>query len=307
MYDLNVPWPLLSYTAPPLAAQMTNLCNTLAMLYSLGYRYIAINFVVQETVKLPLNNPDKLNPIPIETLRKKMSKYEGLRLFTRITLVITDPAKCQSILKFNASSAFDLISVQPTTEKALQLTTTNLDIDIVSLPMAARLPFFVKHKTVGQALEKGMKFEICYLGLISGPAMYELSLVLGTTGHLSRKNFIGNVLQVIRASRNRGLVFSSGALEPMHARNYSDILAIMDTLGLKVSNGKDGFVRNPELALMAGRLRIKSNKQTVMIGNQGGAERASAAIIDEITPKKLESTKRSKNDPDTAPAKRRKQ
>lgn len=306
MYDLNVPWPQTSYAAPPLADQMTNFYNTIAMLYSLGYRYVAVNFQVQENVKLPLNTPDKLNPIPIETLRKKLSKYEGLRLFTRITMVITDPAKCQSILKLNASSAFDLIAVQPTTEKALQLTTTNLDIDIVSLPMAARLPFFVKHKTVGQALEKGMKFEICYLGLISGPAAYESSMVLGTTGHLSRKNFISNVLQLIRASRDRGLLFSSGALEPMHARNYTDILALMDTLGLKVSKGKDGFFRNAELALMAGRLRIKSNKQTVMVGNQRGNDRPSASIIDEITPKRLQSTKRSQ-DGDEQSAKRRKQ
>ena len=307
MYDLNVPWPLLSCGPPPLATQMTNFYNVIAMLYSLGYKYLAVNYVVQENTKLPFNTPDKLNPIPIETLRKNLKKYEGLRLFTRITLVISDPAKCQSILKLNASSAFDLIAVQPSTEKALQLTTTNLDIDIVSLPMGTRLPFFIKHKTVGQALEKGMKFEICYLGLISGPALYETSMVLGTTGHLSRKNFISNVLQLIRASRNKGLIFSSGALEPMHARNYSDILALMETLGLKVSNGKEGFVKNPELSLMAGRLRIKSNKQTVMVGNQGGEGRAAAAIIDEITPKKLESTKRAKSDDDTASAKRRKQ
>lgn len=303
MYDLNVPWPT-GYGATPLAAETTNFLNVVAMLYSLGYRYLAVNFVVSENTKLPFNTPDKLNPIPLEMLRKKTQKYEGLRLFSRITLVITDPAKCQSILKLHASNAFDLIAVQPTTEKALQLTAANLEIDIISLPMGTRLPFFIKHKTVGQALEKGIKFEICYLGLISGPALYELSMVLGTTGHISRKNFISNCLQLIRASRNRGLMFSSGALEPLHARNHSDILALMEALGLKVSSGKEGFVKNPELALMAGRLRIKSNKQTVMLGNSGG--RGAAAVIDEITPKVLDATKRG-NDDDPAPAKRRKQ
>lgn len=267
MYDLNVTWPAQTYGAGPSQAELTNLHNTISMLYTLGYRYLALNFCINESVRLPLNTPDKLNPIPMEDLRKRFAQYKGLHLFSRITVCISDPAKCQNFLKLNNLACFDILAVQPTTEKALQLTTANLDIDIISLPMSTRLPFFLKHKTVGQALSRGIKFEVCYSGLIAGPAGYESSSALGATGHLSRKTFFGNCLQLIRASRCQGIVFSSGASEPLHVRNHTDILAVMNGLGLKTSNAKEGFVKNPESVLVSGRLRIKSNKQTVMVGN----------------------------------------
>lgn len=305
MYDLNVQWPAQGYSSP-LPSDLTNLRNTIAMLYSFGYRYIAINFTIDENDKIPIKTPEKLNPIPMEDLRKKFLGFKGLKLFSRVTLVISDPSKSQSVSRLSSSAMFDLIGVQPTTEKALQLTTTNLDIDIVSLPMGTRLPFFLKHKTVGQAVEKGIKFEICYSGLIAGPAGYESAMSLGTTGHISRKNFIGNCLQLIRASRFRGLVFSSGALEPLHVRNDTNVLAIMETLGLKMAKGKEGFSQNPEQCLVAGRLRVKSNKQTVMVGQTIGTTTGASTIIDEATPRKIESTKKRPVDENTENKKRQK-
>lgn len=285
MYDLNVPWPSTSYTLEPSATQLTNLYNTITMLHSFGYNYIAINFIVEETVKLPVNTPAKLNPVPMAALRQRFAGFPLLHLFSRITLIVTDPAKAQSILKINNTGAFDIVAVQPTTEKALQLTTTNLDIDLVSLPMGTRMPFFLKHKTIGLALAKGIKFEVCYSGLIGGPAGYESSSALGAAGHVSRKTFLSNCLQLIRASRCRGMVFSSGATEPLHVRNYADILAIMTSLGLKGSNTKEGFTSQPEAVLVKGRLRIKSNKQTVMMGDGHGAESRAAVLFGDETAK----------------------
>ncbi|OBA20911.1 PHP domain-like protein [Metschnikowia bicuspidata var. bicuspidata NRRL YB-4993] len=279
MYDINVPWPSSSYALEPSPAELTNFYNTIAMLHSFGYNYLAINFIVDEAVKLPVNSPSKLNPVPMAELRKRFGAFSKLRLFSRITLVVSDPAKAQSILKINNTGAFDIVAVQPTTEKALQLTVTNLDIDLLSLPMASRLPFFLKHKTVGLALAKGVKFEICYSGLIAGPAGYESSTALGASGHISRKNFFSNCLQLIRASRCRGLVFSSGATEPLHVRNYADVLAIMNSLGLKVSNSKEGFLAHPESVLVKGRLRIKSHKQTVIVGDEAGTDSRAGALF----------------------------
>ncbi|GEQ68751.1 hypothetical protein JCM33374_g2419 [Metschnikowia sp. JCM 33374] len=279
MYDINVPWPSSGYLQEPSAMQLTNLYNTVAMLHSFGYNYLAINFIVEETVKLPVNTPAKLNPVPMAELRSRFSHFPQLHLFSRITLVVADPAKAQSISKLNHTGAFDIVAVQPTTEKALQLTTTNLDIDLVSLPMATRLPFFLKHKTIGSALAKGIKFEVCYSGLIAGPAGYESSTALGASGHMSRKNFFSNCIQLIRASRCQGLVFSSGATEPLHVRNYADVLAIMKSLGLKVSNSKQGFTSHPQSVLVKGRLRVKSNKQTVMIGDGIGSDTRAGALF----------------------------
>lgn len=301
MYDLNVQWPATAYSEKPLPIQLLNLQNTLIMLNSFGYNHIAINFIIDENDKIPTKTPEKLNPIPMNELREKTKSFKDLKLFSRATIVISDPSKSQSVSKLSSCGMFDLIAVQPTTEKALQMATTNLDIDIISLPMATRLPYFLKHKTIGQAVEKGIKFEICYAGLIAGPAGYESAMTLGTTGHISRKNFIGNCLQLIRASRNRGLVLSSGALEPLHVRNNTEILALMDTLGHKVSKGKEAFTKNPQECLVAGRLRIKSNKQTVMLGQAIGTSTGASTIIDEPTPRNaLASSKRTKESVSTS-------
>ncbi|WPK23883.1 hypothetical protein PUMCH_001133 [Australozyma saopauloensis] len=296
MYDLNVVWPSQEYTAPT-PAQLENLYNTISMLHSFGYNYLAINFIVPESVKLPQSKAQALNPIPMADLRHRFRGFPKLRLFSRITLVLSDPAKCQSVLKINNTGAFDIVAVQPMTEKSLQLTTANLDIDLISLPMATRWPFFLKHKTVGQALSKGIKFELCYSGLIGGPAGYQSASALGVTGKISRKQFLSNSLQLIRASRSQGLVLSSGAAEPMNVRNHVDILAIFSQLDLRTSNCKEGFMKNPEAVLIKGRLRITSNKQTVMLGGHSadGETRGSIMLEGEAS-NALKSYKRKRED-----------
>ena len=281
MYDLNVVWPGQGYTTPS-PAQMENLYNTISMLYAFGYHYVAINFVVSETFKLPQDDVSKLNPIPMKDIGQRFKEFPKLRLFSRITLILSDPAKCQTVLKINNSAAFDMVAIQPLTEKALQLTTANLDVDLISLPMSSRWPYFLKHKTVGQALVKGIKFELCYSGLVGGTAEYESSSALGVTGRICRKQFLSNALQLIRASRSQGLVFSSGASEPMNVRNYKDILAILNQLDLKNSNCKMGFLNNPEAVLVKGRLRITSHKQTVMIRGHNGKHESRGSFVLEV-------------------------
>lgn len=277
MYDLNVVWPSQSYSSPT-TVQMENLYNTISMLYTFGYNYLAINFIIQESVKVP-QGANKINPIPMAQIRQRFKAFPKLRLFSRITIVLSDPSKCQNVLKITNMGAFDIVAIQPMTEKVLQLTATNLTVDLISLPMASRWSYFLKHKTVGQALGKGIKFELCYTGLIGGSASYESAFALGVTGKITRKQFFSNSLQLIRASRSQGLVLSSGAEQPMDVRNYVDILAILNQLDLKNSNCKDGFLTNPESVLIKGRLRNTSNKQTVMMGSKEGDYETRGSII----------------------------
>lgn len=285
MYDLNVPWPVREYDTSATPAQLANVRNTVAMLYTLGYRHIALNFIVAEATKLPLHTPAQLNPMPMAELRAALAQYHGLHLFSRITLVVTDPAKTQSLLKLTAAGCFDLIAVQPTTEKALQIAAASLDVDLICLPMAARLPFFLKHKGVGQAVLRGVKFEVCYAGMVAGAAGAESLAALGAGARLSRKTFFGNCLQLVRAARGRGLVVLSGAAEPLHARGHVDVLAVMRELGLKTSNSKDAFFKNAEAALVSGRLRVRSNKQTVAVGARVGTGRTAVLVEQEEAPR----------------------
>lgn len=269
LFDLNVSWPTTNYSAKPTQVQLQALYNTITTLHLLGYTHLAINFKLEENVKFP-NSPNEINPIDRDSLKAHFNeKFPDLKLFTRLTLVITDPSQCQGLSK--VQNKFDIIAVEPTSEKALQAT-INLDVDIVSFNMATRLPFFLRHKTICNATDKGIHFEICYSPMISGPAGYAITnnsdnVSLSTSASLARKNFFYNVLQLIRASRSRGLLVSSGASHALQARSSMDIMCLLKTCGLDSSRAKKSFTDNPEKALIRGRLRIKSYKQTIVMGN----------------------------------------
>ena len=50
----------------------------------------------------------------------------------------------------------------PTTEKLFAQCCEKLDIDIISLDLSKRLPFFIKPKQVNVAMDRGIYFEIGY-------------------------------------------------------------------------------------------------------------------------------------------------
>lgn len=272
-YDLNVPWPVPGYGKAS-SAQIAALKATISTALALDYTHIAVNFTVPEGTRLPVHDPASINPVPMGELAKHFEKsFPNARLFSRLTLMVADPAQIQGLAKIQ--NHFDILAVQPTTEKALQLAVSNLDIDIVSLNLAQRLPFYLKHKTVCSGVDRGVHFELCYASLIGGPAGYTSNgseMMLSTTALAARKNFFSNALQLIRASRLRGLVVSSGATHPLQLRNSSDILTVLKTIGLESGRTKHCVTSSPERALVSGRLRIKSYKQTVIAGNDAGRD-----------------------------------
>lgn len=256
MYDLNVPWPAADYTTKASATDIINVKNIIVTLYNLGYRQIALNFQTSEAVKIP-SQKDQMNPIPMDQLREELcGKFPNLRLFSRITVAVDDPSKCQGIAKLQQQ--FDILAVQPLNEKLFQLAIANLDIDLISFNFATKLPFFLKHKTVGSAIEKGIKFEVNYAQLINGYA---------SSSTMFKRFFINNVLLLIRTSRSKGIVVSSGAFEPVQTRSANDIMTVLTTLGLDDLRSKACVTVNPERVLVNGRLRVKSYKQMVVSGD----------------------------------------
>lgn len=78
---------------------------------------------------------------------------------------------CINVIKSSANSiisSYDIVAAQPTNEKIFQNVCGTLEVDIVSLEMGSRLPFYIKHGPVGLAIERGVYFEICYAPAIRG-------------------------------------------------------------------------------------------------------------------------------------------
>ena len=97
----------------------------------------------------------------------------------------------------------------PTTEPLFDQCCRQLDVDLISLPLAERLPFRLSLPPIAAAIARGVHFEICY-----APALRDSS---------ARRNLISNAQQLLRLTRGRNVVLSSGAERPMELRGPHDV------------------------------------------------------------------------------------
>ncbi|ODV86095.1 hypothetical protein CANARDRAFT_188386, partial [[Candida] arabinofermentans NRRL YB-2248] len=251
--DLNVPWPVSDYT-PITTKQLNSLKLTLATLEELGYTHIAINFKINQSLKIP-NLINEINPINLNDFKEFNQR---LKIFTRITIIISDPSQCQNISKFQ--QVFDILSIEPITEKALLLSISNFEIDLISLDLSLKLPCYLKPKTICSGIEKGLFFEIKYGDLLN-------------TNTSNRSLTISNIKQLIRASRSRGLICSSGcsSISTMThlLRSFNDVVNLLILIGLDNNRSSQTMKDWSLKVLINGRLRIKSYKQVIVISGDG--------------------------------------
>lgn len=251
LVDLNVSWPQKSFKDAVNAEQVAKVRHTLSTLHTLGYTHVALNFTVSHSDKFP-NNPKELNPLKIDERFGDLMKSTGLKIYSRITLIIDDPSKGQSLSKI--SQHYDIIAALPISERGITLATTNLDIDLLTFHYGQRLPTFLKHKSICSCVKRGVKVEIVYAHALRDSQ--------------SRRQFISNVRSVIRSSRSRGIVISSGAQSPIECRNLLSTTCLIKSLGLPSDRCSKAQGQLASLVLLNGRLRTKSYKQTVVVGGQ---------------------------------------
>lgn len=251
LVDLNVSWPQKSFKDVVNAEQVAKVRHTLSTLHLLGYTHVALNFTVSHSDKFP-NNPKELNPLKIDERFGDLMKSTGLKIYSRITLIIDDPSKGQSLSKI--SQHYDIIAALPISERGITLATTNLDIDLLTFHYGQRLPTFLKHKSICSCVKRGVKIEIVYAHALRDSQ--------------SRRQFISNVRSVIRSSRSRGIVISSGAQSPIECRNLLSTTCLIKSLGLPSDRCSKAQGQLASLVLLNGRLRTKSYKQTVVVGGQ---------------------------------------
>lgn len=240
LVDLNVPWPQETYGTPITHQQLTELKNTLSTLTVLGYTHVAINFTLHHTTKVPI----EVNPIDLSLLKEFEDR---LKLYTRATIVIDEPSQGQSISKLQNS--FDIIAVLPVSEKGLLMACSSLDIDVLTFEYSRRLPAFLKHKSIGAAVSRGVKLEVVYSKLFGE----------------GRAQFMSNTMNVLRASRGRNIVISSGAVRPLDCRGFKDVYNCLELLGFK-RNMEQQCLDKAGRVLLSGRLRLRSYKQTISVG-----------------------------------------
>lgn len=88
-------------------------------------------------------------------------------------------------------------------------------------------------------------------------------------GGSARRNFIGNVVAIVRATRGRGLVVSSGAMSALGVRAPADVLNLLGVWGLGRERGVESLGVNPRGVVVNEGLRRTSFRGVVDVVEGG--------------------------------------
>lgn len=109
-------------------------------------------------------------------------------------------------------------------------------------------------KTLSGALQRGIKFEICY-----APG------VLATDGGVSRRNLISNATQLIRATRGQGIIISSEAKRALACRGPWDVVNLAAVWGLGQEKGIEAVGRAARSVVVQAEMKRTSYRGVINV------------------------------------------
>ncbi|OTA68542.1 PHP domain-like protein [Hypoxylon sp. EC38] len=267
LYDLNIAW------SPTTSA--ADLERTLRFSSQLGYNVVALNHTLDAPLPSNISNPLPKFPSPSSSSNPQTENrtHRIPTTLRRLTINLADPAQNPQLPK--AAQAYDIVALRPHTEKAFQaacLTVSATDVSLISLDLTSRLPFYLRPKPCMAAVSRGLRFEICY-GRAVGPG----------ADARARANFIGNVAQLVRATRGRGGGIgggggsgSGGALALRAPADVVNLLAALGTnpRGVVVNEGikRSGFRGVVDIIGVAERSEEEKAKENEKKGEAKGKE-----------------------------------
>lgn len=239
LYDLNVPWT---------ADSSVELQRIIAFLDELGYNVLALNHNITGAIPAKI-----VCPIPTELPFKTPTKTTILR---RCTVYLSDPSQNHRLPAI--ASAYDILALRPTNEKTFLAACVSLsEQSIISLDLASRFQFHFRPKPFMTAINRGIKFEICY------------GQPLGNKDNHARRNFISNVMAVVRATKGRGLVISSEAKTVLGVRAPADVENLMVVWGLNRDRGSKAMCVAPRSVVVNEGMKRRSFRGVVDVVDGG--------------------------------------
>ncbi|KAI9698481.1 MAG: hypothetical protein M1836_004062 [Candelina mexicana] len=259
-YDLNVPW----------TPNSLDLQRTISFLSELGYSTLALSHTLSGKLPPTITSPIP-RPLPFPTPK-------NLRLLQRCTLTLSDPSQNHRLAAL--TNAYDILAIRPTTEKALMQACQTLDCDLISIDLTVRHPYHFKHKTLHAALQRGIKFEICYApGVVASDSM-------------ARRNLISNATQLIRATRGRGIIISSEASQAVGCRGPWDVINLTTVWGLGQERGREAVDREARSVVVQAEMKRRSFRGVIDVVYGGERPEPKGAKEDTTAAKQVENEKR---------------
>lgn len=228
--DANIPFD----SANPLRTE-----QMLIALQKMGYKTAVVN----QTVELI----SQITPAPkTESWKSKGS----LRVYTRLTAILSDASHVH-VLSQDVVKSYDLLAVQPQTEKLFQQCCGSLEVDVIALDMTQRIPFYLKPAQLRQAVERGIHFEILYSPMI-----------LDST---ARQHIISTAKDLVELTKGKNVIISSGAEKPINLRGPYDVINLALLFGFKETFARKAILDNCRSALLHAQTRNTTAKGVVSV------------------------------------------
>lgn len=261
LYDLNIVW------TPQTTA--SDLERTLKFSQSLGYNVVALNHTFEAPIPAQVTNPiPQTGPVHTSfpqphqatissssTPSNNDSRSSLPTTLRRATVLISDPSTNHRLPTLAA--AYDLLAVRPTTDKAFAAACTSMsEISLISLDLSVSHPFRFKPKPCMAAVHRGVLLEVCYSQLVAN------------SDTRARGTFIANVLELVRATKGRGIVLSSearAAAGGVGLRAPADVVNLFACWGLGNEKGTEALGLNPRAVVVNEGLRRRGYRGVVDI------------------------------------------
>mmetsp|Transcript_49823 Transcript_49823/g.125260 ORF Transcript_49823/g.125260 Transcript_49823/m.125260 type:complete len:256 (+) Transcript_49823:99-866(+) len=237
--------------------QKNNLAEYFAAATELGYSYVAVEHITTSRIGPETDVTAELRKgiesgqvqvAPAIPLVSVLSPAHGqtrgsLHVLTRLTVQLHDKAQMHSFATgTKALSAFDVVAVSPATEDFFIRACESLDIDIISLDLSQRISYNFHPKRVQLAISRGIMFEICYAHALA-------------TDPNTVRCVISNIVQLVRATKGRNIIFSGSAASVFELRAPLDVANLGVVWGLKPEQAMAAVSENCRLALLHGETR----------------------------------------------------
>lgn len=194
-YDLNVPY----------NENERHLASSVQILKDLGYAVCAFSVYVKSN---PAKTGGKRKKVQLPDAPQKQDTDDIIQL-SRATIELVEIDDQITVRDIASSGKFDLIAVEPKTEKLFLSACTQLSVDIISIDCTERLSFLFRTHQVRAAIARGIQFEFNYAPMIRDPTI--------------RRYTITTALRLMECCKSKNIIMSSKALQPIEFRGPYDV------------------------------------------------------------------------------------
>ncbi|KAG7035438.1 Ribonuclease P protein subunit p30, partial [Cucurbita argyrosperma subsp. argyrosperma] len=261
-FDLNIPYDEHSSSS----SIRVNRIKIVAKLMELGYSGIAYNRTIKGVMSdkdrctIPLLNVSSLQSI-LPTFSASLEFHRNLlgvprsspfRQYTRLTICINS---LQEILAVNSGNlilkTYDLIAVKPLNQNAFEQACEKLEIDIIAIDFAEKLPFRLKQGHIKSAIQRGVYFEIMYSDLLSDVH--------------ARRQMISATKVLVDWTKGKNLILSSAASSVNEIRGPFDVANFSSLLGVSMERAKAAVSKNCRNLIANALKRKQFYKETIRV------------------------------------------